>query len=122
MVPKPFSRALLSGCRMINVPEDSGDVEREQYHAELQAALEGSQSLLQQTCGRRRRRVSFQQLQIELAAVGTWVFPTSRLDSRLIWTPVVRKTYAGCRSKSHFGHQQIVSSVVFCTPASNSLW
>ncbi len=40
MIPKPFSRALLRVSRKINVPEDSGDVERERYHAELQAALD----------------------------------------------------------------------------------
>jgi lysophospholipid acyltransferase (LPLAT)-like uncharacterized protein len=40
MIPKPFSRALLRISRKINVPEDSGDAERERYHAELQAALD----------------------------------------------------------------------------------
>jgi hypothetical protein len=40
MIPKPFSRALLRVSRKISVPEDSGDVERERYHAELQAALD----------------------------------------------------------------------------------
>ena len=40
MIPKPFSRALLRISRKINVPEDSGDADRERYHAELQAALD----------------------------------------------------------------------------------
>ena len=40
MVPKPFSRALLRVSSKIHVPEDSGDAERERYHAELQAALD----------------------------------------------------------------------------------
>lgn len=40
MIPKPFSRALLRVSRKINVPGDSGDGERERYHAELQAALD----------------------------------------------------------------------------------
>jgi len=40
MIPKPFSRALLRISRKINVPENSGDEERERYHAELQAALD----------------------------------------------------------------------------------
>ena len=40
MIPKPFSRALLRISRKINVPEDSGDAERERYHAELQTALD----------------------------------------------------------------------------------
>jgi lysophospholipid acyltransferase (LPLAT)-like uncharacterized protein len=40
MIPKPFSRALLRVSRKIHVPEDSGDAERERYHAELQAALD----------------------------------------------------------------------------------
>ena len=40
MIPKPFSRALLRISSKINVPEDSGDEERERYHAELQAALD----------------------------------------------------------------------------------
>jgi lysophospholipid acyltransferase (LPLAT)-like uncharacterized protein len=40
MIPKPFSRALLRVSRKIYVPEDSGDAERERYHAELQAALD----------------------------------------------------------------------------------
>lgn len=40
MIPKPFSRALLRISRKINVPEDSGEDERQRYHAELQAALD----------------------------------------------------------------------------------
>jgi hypothetical protein len=40
MIPKPFSRALLRVSRGISVPEDSGDAERERYHAELQASLD----------------------------------------------------------------------------------
>jgi hypothetical protein len=40
MIPKPFSRALLRVSREISVPEDSGDAERERYHAELQASLD----------------------------------------------------------------------------------
>ncbi|HSS98888.1 MAG TPA: lysophospholipid acyltransferase family protein [Terriglobales bacterium] len=40
MIPKPFSRALLRISRKINVPENSGDEERQRYHAELQAALD----------------------------------------------------------------------------------
>jgi lysophospholipid acyltransferase (LPLAT)-like uncharacterized protein len=40
MIPKPFSRALLRVSRKIQVPEDSGEAERERYHAELQAALD----------------------------------------------------------------------------------
>jgi lysophospholipid acyltransferase (LPLAT)-like uncharacterized protein len=40
MIPKPFSRALLRVSRKILVPEDSGEAERERYHAELQAALD----------------------------------------------------------------------------------
>ncbi len=40
MIPKPFSRALLRVSRKINVPEHSGEKERDQYHAELQAALD----------------------------------------------------------------------------------
>lgn len=40
MIPKPFSRALLRVSRKIYVSENSGDVERERYLAELQAALD----------------------------------------------------------------------------------
>jgi hypothetical protein len=40
MIPQPFSRALLRVSRKISVPADSGDAERERYHAELQAALD----------------------------------------------------------------------------------
>jgi len=40
MIPKPFSRGLLRVSRKIHVPEDSGEAERERYHAELQAALD----------------------------------------------------------------------------------
>jgi len=79
MVPKPFSRALLRVSRMINVPEDSGDVEREQYHAELQAALERvSRVCFSKRAEGGRRRVSFHSCQIEWLQSETWVFPTSR--------------------------------------------
>jgi lysophospholipid acyltransferase (LPLAT)-like uncharacterized protein len=40
MIPKPFSRALLSMSRMISVPEDASDVQLEQLHAQVQAAQE----------------------------------------------------------------------------------
>jgi lysophospholipid acyltransferase (LPLAT)-like uncharacterized protein len=40
MIPKPFSRGLLRVSRKISVPADSGSAERDQYHAELQAALD----------------------------------------------------------------------------------
>lgn len=40
MIPKPFSRALLRISCKIHVPEDSGEDERQRYHAELQAALD----------------------------------------------------------------------------------
>ena len=40
MIPKPFSRALMRVSRRIVVPADSNDSQKEQFHAELQTALE----------------------------------------------------------------------------------
>jgi lysophospholipid acyltransferase (LPLAT)-like uncharacterized protein len=40
MIPKPFSRALMRVSRRIIVPADASDSEREQFHGELQTALE----------------------------------------------------------------------------------
>ncbi len=40
MIPKPFSRALMRVSRKIPVPADADDSQKEQFHAELQAALE----------------------------------------------------------------------------------
>ncbi|HXM60176.1 MAG TPA: lysophospholipid acyltransferase family protein [Terriglobales bacterium] len=40
MIPKPFSRALMRVARKIPVPADADDSQKEQFHAELQAALE----------------------------------------------------------------------------------
>jgi lysophospholipid acyltransferase (LPLAT)-like uncharacterized protein len=40
MIPKPFSRALLRVGRQIAVPADADDSQKEQFHGELQIALE----------------------------------------------------------------------------------
>jgi lysophospholipid acyltransferase (LPLAT)-like uncharacterized protein len=40
MIPKPFSRALLRVSRQIAVPEKADNSQREQFHAELQSALD----------------------------------------------------------------------------------
>lgn len=40
MIPKPFSRALMRVSRRILVPADASDSEKEQFHTELQNALE----------------------------------------------------------------------------------
>lgn len=40
MIPKPFSRALMRVSRVIPVPEDADDAQRERYLAELQTALD----------------------------------------------------------------------------------
>lgn len=40
MIPKPFSRGLMRVSRRIIVPADASDSQKEQFHAELQAALE----------------------------------------------------------------------------------
>jgi hypothetical protein len=40
MIPKPFSRALMRVSRRIVVPADANDSQKEQFHAELQTALE----------------------------------------------------------------------------------
>jgi lysophospholipid acyltransferase (LPLAT)-like uncharacterized protein len=40
MIPKPFSRALMRVSQKIPVPADADDSQKEQSHAELQAALE----------------------------------------------------------------------------------
>jgi hypothetical protein len=40
IIPKPFSRALMRVSRPILVPAHASDCEKEQFHAELQAALE----------------------------------------------------------------------------------
>jgi hypothetical protein len=39
-VPKPFSRALLRISRMIPVPADADEAEKQRLHGELQAALD----------------------------------------------------------------------------------
>jgi len=54
MIPKPFSRALLRVSRKIHVPEDSGDAERERYHAELQAALDRVREFAEANVGQNR--------------------------------------------------------------------
>jgi lysophospholipid acyltransferase (LPLAT)-like uncharacterized protein len=54
MIPKPFSRALLRVSRKIHVPEDSGDAERERYHAELQAALDRVREFAEANVGQTR--------------------------------------------------------------------
>ena len=40
MIPKPFSRALMRVSRRMFVPADASDSQKEQFHAELQNALE----------------------------------------------------------------------------------
>lgn len=40
MIPKPFSRALMRVSRQIAVPANADDSQKEQFHTELQAALE----------------------------------------------------------------------------------
>ena len=40
VIPKPFSRILVRAARKLYVPPDAGDAAMEQYHAEMQAALE----------------------------------------------------------------------------------
>ena len=40
MIPKPFSRALMRVSHKIIVPADASDSQKEQFHGELQAALE----------------------------------------------------------------------------------
>lgn len=40
VIPKPFSRALMRVSRRISVPARADDAHRDQYHAELQAALD----------------------------------------------------------------------------------
>ena len=40
MIPKPFSRALMRVSRRIIVPADASDSQKEEFHAELQNALE----------------------------------------------------------------------------------
>ncbi len=40
LVPKPFSRALLRISRVIPVPRDADEAEKERLHGELQAALD----------------------------------------------------------------------------------
>src|ERR1700693_4118697 len=40
MIPKPFSRALMRVSRRIVVPADANDSQKEEFHAELQNALE----------------------------------------------------------------------------------
>jgi len=40
IVPKPFSKALLRISRLIHVPPDSDDAEKDRLHGELQAALD----------------------------------------------------------------------------------
>jgi hypothetical protein len=40
MIPKPFSRVLMRVSRRILVPADASDSQKEQFHAELQNALE----------------------------------------------------------------------------------
>jgi len=40
LVPKPFSRALLRISRLIPVPKDADEAEKERLHGELQAALD----------------------------------------------------------------------------------
>jgi len=52
MIPKPFSRALLRISRKINVPENSGDEERQRYHAELQSALDRVREFAEANVGR----------------------------------------------------------------------
>ena len=52
MIPKPFSKALLRVSRKIAVPEDSGEAERERYHAELQAALDRVREFAERNVGK----------------------------------------------------------------------
>jgi lysophospholipid acyltransferase (LPLAT)-like uncharacterized protein len=52
MIPKPFSKALLRISRKISVPEDSGDAERERFHAELQAALDRVREFAEENVGK----------------------------------------------------------------------
>lgn len=40
IIPKPFSRAFMRISRKIQVPSEADDAHRDQYHAELQAALD----------------------------------------------------------------------------------
>jgi lysophospholipid acyltransferase (LPLAT)-like uncharacterized protein len=40
MIPRPFSRALMRVSRKIHVPEEIQEPERDQFHQELQAALD----------------------------------------------------------------------------------
>ncbi len=40
LIPKPFTRGLLRISRKMYVPPESGEIDREHYHAELQAALD----------------------------------------------------------------------------------
>jgi len=49
MIPKPFTRALMRVSRKIEVPRDGSD---EQYHAELQAALDRVRVFAEENIGR----------------------------------------------------------------------
>ena len=49
MIPKPFTRALMRVSRKIEIPRDGSD---EQYHAELQAALDRVRVFAEENIGR----------------------------------------------------------------------
>jgi lysophospholipid acyltransferase (LPLAT)-like uncharacterized protein len=52
MIPKPFSRALLRVSRQIAVPENADNSQREQFHAELQSALDRVREFADANVGR----------------------------------------------------------------------
>lgn len=53
-IPKPFSRALLRVSRQITVPADTNDSQREEFHAELQRALDRVREFAENNVGNGR--------------------------------------------------------------------
>jgi len=52
MIPKPFSRGLVRISRRIPVPSDANDAQMQEYHAQLQAALERVTRFAEENVGR----------------------------------------------------------------------